>query len=161
MLSIIVAVANNNVIGKDNKLLWRLSNDLKRFKGITSGHTIIMGRKTFQSLPGMLPNREHIILTKDENFNAPGAIVVHSIEELISSLDNKKEYFIIGGGEIYKALFEYADKIYLTQVEQEFEGDAFFPEIDYSKWNIVSKEAGIVDEKNSIMHTFINLERVK
>jgi len=161
MLSIIVAVANNNVIGKDNKLLWRLSNDLKRFKAITSGNTIIMGRKTFQSLPGMLPDRQHIILTKDENFNAPGAVVINSIEKLLLSLDNSREYFIIGGGEIYKALFQYADKIYLTSVDKDFEGDTFFPEIDYSKWNIVSKEAGIVDEKNSIKHTFINLERIK
>ena len=163
MLSIIVALAENNVIGKDNKLLWRLPADLNRFKEITMGNTIIMGRKTFQSLPKVLPGRKHIVLTKDKNFHVEdeNVLIVYSIENLIASISSEVENFIIGGGEIYKALMPYADKLYLTKVEESFQGDTFFPEIIKGQWKIISETEGIVDEKNNIPHSFINMERVK
>ena len=163
MISIIVAVAENNVIGKDNNLLWRLPNDLKNFKEITMGHTIIMGRKTFQSLPKILPGRKHIVLTRDKGFIAPNEMVkvFNSVTELLSSLNPQIEYFIIGGGEIYKALMPYSEKLYLTKVSKVFEGDIYFPEVDNNKWKQISEIKGVVDEKNSIPHSFFILERVK
>lgn len=162
MLSIIVAVAENNVIGKDNKLLWRLSNDLKNFKKITMGHTIIMGRKTFESLPKVLPGRKHIVLTRDKSFIANDEMVevFNSVAELHNSLNPQIEYFVIGGGEIYKALMPYSEKLYLTKVNKVFEGDTYFPEIDNSQWKEVSKIEGVIDEKNEIPHSFLILERV-
>lgn len=163
MLSIIVAVAENNVIGKDNDLLWRLSNDLKNFKEITMGHTIIMGRKTFESLPKVLPGRKHIVLTRDKSFIAPSEMVevFNSVEELRNYLNPQTEYFVIGGGEIYKALMPYSEKLYLTKVQKVFQGDTYFPEIDNREWKEISKVEGVIDEKNSIPHSFHILERVK
>lgn len=163
MLSIIVAVAENNVIGRDNKLLWRLSNDLKNFREITMGHTIIMGRKTFESLPKILPGRKHIVLTRDKSFIAPNEMVevFNSVEELFHSLSTQSEYFVIGGGEIYKALMPYSDKLYLTKVKKNFEGDTYFPKIDSSQWRKVSEIEGVVDEKNEIPHDFIILEKIR
>lgn len=163
MLSIIVAVAENNVIGKDNDLLWRLSNDLKNFKEITMGHTIIMGRKTFESLPKILPGRKHIVLTRSKSFVAPSEMVevFSSVEELLPSLNPQTEYFVIGGGEIYNTLMPYSEKLYLTKVNKVFQGDTYFPVVDNSQWKEVSKIEGVVDEKNSIPHSFLILERVK
>ena len=163
MLSIIVAVAKDNVIGKDNKLLWRLSNDLKNFKKTTMGHTIIMGRKTFESLPKILPGRKHIVLTRDKSFIAPSEMVevFNSVKQLLDSLNPQNEYFVIGGGEIYKALMPYSEKLYLTKVKEVFEGDTYFPEIDNSQWKEISRIVGTVDEKNSIPHSFLILEKVK
>ena len=163
MLSIIVAVAENNVIGKDNQLLWRLSNDLKNFKEITMGHTIIMGRKTFQSLPKVLPGRKHIVLTRDKSFKVESEMVevFNSLEELLQSLDSQTEYFVVGGGEIYKALMPYCERLYLTKVKEAFQGDTYFPKIDNSQWKKVSKIEGVVDEKNKIPHSFLILEKIK
>ena len=163
MLSIIVAVAKNNVIGKDNQLLWRLSNDLKNFKEITMGHTIIMGRKTFESLPKVLPGRRHIILTRDKSFVVPNEMVevFNSVTELLESLNPEIEYFVVGGGEIYKTLMPYCEKLYLTKVKEEFKGDTYFPKIDNSQWKEVSRIVGTVDEKNSIPHSFLILEKIK
>ena len=141
MLSIIVAVAKNNVIGKSNELLWRLPNDLKNFKEITMGHTIIMGRKTFESLPKILPGRKHIVLTRDKSAISQNRMVevFNSVEALLDSLNPQVEYFVIGGGEIYKALMPYCEKLYLTKVKGTFQGDTYFPEIDNSKWKEISK----------------------
>ena len=163
MLSIIVAVAKNNVIGKDNQLLWRLSNDLKNFKEITMGHTIIMGRKTFESLPKVLPGRKHIVLTRDKSFSVPNEMVevFNSVTELLKSLSPEIEYFVVGGGEIYKTLMPYCEKLYLTKVKEEFKGDTYFPKIDNSQWKEISRIVGTVDEKNSIPHSFLILEKVK
>ena len=163
MLSIIVAVAKNNVIGKDNQLLWRLSNDLKNFKEITMGHTIIMGRKTFESLPKVLPGRKHIVLTRDKSFVVPNEMVevFNSVTELLESLNPEMEYFVVGGGEIYKTLMPYCEKLYLTKVKEEFKGDTYFPKIDNSQWKEVSRIVGTVDEKNSIPHSFLVLEKIK
>ena len=163
MLSIIVAVAENNAIGKENKLLWRLPNDLANFKKITMGNTMIMGRKTFESLPGLLPGRVHFVLTRDKNFKVANerVRVFNSLEELLKELKAENEYFVIGGGEIYKMLLPYVEKMYLTKVEKAFEADTFFPEINYSNWREIEATKGILDEKNLIPHSFVVLEKTK
>jgi len=162
MISISVAVAKNNVIGKDNKLLWHISEDLKRFKQITSNKKMIMGRKTFESLPGILPNREHIIVTRDENFNVDSdkVTIVHDLNSLVEKYSKcEDEIFVIGGAEIYKQLLPYTQKIYLTKIDETFEGDTYFPEINYDefKMNYVSEQ--LIDEKNSLKYRFIDLIR--
>lgn len=136
-ISIIVAIAQNHAIGKNNDLLWHISGDLKRFKQITSGKAIIMGRRTFFSLPnGALPNRRNIVITDCDTDCCPGAEIVSSIEEAVSLFDTENENFIIGGGLIYKQFMPLADKIYLTVVHRDYDADVFFPEIDYNKWNV-------------------------
>lgn len=126
-LSIIVAKASNNAIGKDNALLWHLSDDLKRFKKLTMGHPIIMGRKTFESLPGVLPGRVHYVLTGNKDYKAPeGVLLFHDVKSLMESLP-EGENFVIGGEHMYKALLPYAGALYITEVEKPFDGDAFFP----------------------------------
>lgn len=163
MLSIIVAKASNDVIGGDNKLLWHISEDLKRFKEITSGHTIIMGRKTFESLPKILPNRHHIVITRDENFkvDSESVTIINNISDVISKFkDTNEEVFIIGGGEIYKSLIPYTKKLYLTRVYKDFEGDTSFPFINYDEWKIVNKSEIKVNEKDNLNYDFINLEKL-
>lgn len=161
MLSIIVAMAKNRALGKDNKMLWYLPNDLKRFREITTGHKIIMGRKTFESLPGILPNRHHIVMTRNKSYKVEDdrVTVVHSINELMKMLNDEDEFFIIGGGEICSQLLPYTEKLYLTLLDEEFEADAFFPEIDMSRWIVIEKEEGIQDDKNLIPYTYITLQR--
>ena len=134
MLSIIVAVAENNVIGKDNKLIWHLPEDLKRFKRLTTGHTIIMGRKTFESLGRILPNRKHVILCNDMEMNIDdeNVEILEDISMLKEYIDSEEEHFIIGGATIYKILRPYANKLYLTLIHEEFDGDVYFPEIESS-----------------------------
>jgi dihydrofolate reductase len=158
MLSIIVAVAENNSIGKDNNLLWRLPGDLKRFKEITDGNTIVMGRKTFLSLPKVLPNRHHIVITRDKNFSIDdkNVTVINSLETILEKYSNNpEEVFIIGGGEIYASFFPYVGKIYLTEVYKNFNGDTFFPEIDYSKWEKTYESP--VQEENNLKYKYTNL----
>ena len=162
MLAIIVAIAQNNVIGKDNKLIWHISEDLKRFKEITSGKKIIMGRKTFESLPGVLPNRKHIIVTRDENYkvDSDNVTIVHDLNPLIDKYKNcDDEVFIIGGAEIYKQVLPYADKLYLTKVNNPFDGDTFFPEINYDNFKVEYTSEEFTDEKSGIKYKFINLIR--
>jgi len=162
MLSIIVATAQNNAIGKDNSLLWHISEDLKRFKEITSGHKILMGRKTFESLPGILPNRPHIVLTRDMNFSIDSdkVTVIHNLDEVISNYKNSdEEIFIIGGGEIYNLLMPYADKLYLTKVKKDFDADTFFPQIDMNKWEVIHTSGDKTDDKSGLIFEFIDLIR--
>ncbi|MBM7836065.1 dihydrofolate reductase [Clostridium sardiniense] len=162
MLSIIVATAQNNAIGKDNSLLWHISEDLKRFKEITSGHKILMGRKTFESLPGILPNRPHIVLTRDMNFSVDSdkVTVIHNLDEVISNYKNSdEEIFIIGGGEIYNLLMPYADKLYLTKVKKDFNADTFFPQIDMNKWEVIHTSGDKTDDKSGLIFEFIDLIR--
>lgn len=163
MLSIIVAVAENNVIGKDNKLIWHLPEDLKRFKKLTTGHTIIMGRKTFESLGRVLPNRKHVILCNDMELNIEDENVemLEDISMLKQYIDSTEENFIIGGATIYKLLLPYANKIYLTLIHEKFEGDVFFPEIDEREWKIVETEKGLKDEKNPYDYEYITYTREK
>lgn len=163
MLSIIVAVAENNVIGKDNKLIWHLPEDLKRFKKLTTGHTIIMGRKTFESLGRVLPNRKHVILCNDMELNIEdeNVEVLEDISMLKQYIDSTEENFVIGGATIYKLLLPYANKIYLTLIHEKFEGDVFFPEIDEKGWKIVETEKGLKDEKNPYDYEYITYTREK
>jgi dihydrofolate reductase len=165
-ISLIVAVAENNVIGKDNSLIWHLPNDMKFFKDKTSGHCIITGRKNYESIPEKfrpLPNRTNIVITRQQDYIAPGAIVVGSIEEAINKAKatNDEEIFIIGGAEIYKQTISIAHKIYLTQIHHSFEGDAFFPSIDKNIFAETSRIKGNTDDKNKYEHDFIEYKRIK
>lgn len=140
MTSIIVAVAQNGVIGCHNRLIWHISEDLKRFKALTMGCPIIMGRKTYESIGKPLPGRHNIVVSRNESFEAQGVTVVRSIEEALSLHDTQTEVFVIGGGEIYKQALPLSDRIYLTRVDQTPSGDTFFPEIDSDKWREVKRE---------------------
>ncbi|WP_299583175.1 dihydrofolate reductase [uncultured Sunxiuqinia sp.] len=158
-ISIIVAIAQNFAIGKNNDLLFHLPNDLKHFKEITSGHTIIMGRNTLLSLPKWpLPNRRHVIISDQPDDCFEGCEMVASIEEAIEKVKDEKEAFIIGGGMIYKQFYPLVNKLYLTVVHQDFEADVYFPEIDYSNWEQESRE-DFHDEKNGFDYSYINLVR--
>ncbi|MEH1007257.1 dihydrofolate reductase [Winogradskyella sp. ECml5-4] len=161
-LTIIVAAGENNAIGKDNDLIWHLSDDLKRFKSLTNGHHIIMGRKTFESFPKPLPNRTHIVITRQEDYKAPsGVIIVNSLEDALDAARLDKQPFIIGGGEIYKQAMPLVDKIEITRVHSEFkDADTFFPEIDKSKWQEVNRTTHKVDEKHAFAFSFITYLKV-
>lgn len=159
IISIVVAISENNAIGKDNKLLWHLPNDLKHFKQITSGNTVIMGRKTFDSVGRPLPNRRNIIITRN-NKAIDGCEVVHSIEEALKLCVNEIEVFIVGGAEIYKQSIDITDFIYLTEVHKTFEADTFFPEIDKKKWTEIERKDYEADEKNKIPYSFITLKNM-
>jgi dihydrofolate reductase len=158
-ISIIVAVAKNNIIGKDNKLIWHLPADLKHFKSITSGHYVIMGRKVYESIGKPLPNRTNIVITRQKNYRAEGCIIVDSIDASLILITENSEAFIIGGGEIYQQTIDLVQKIYLTRIDEYFEGDTFFPEIDLAKWNIISEEKYLADEKNKYQYSFLIYER--
>jgi dihydrofolate reductase len=165
ILSIIVAVAENNVIGKDNQLVWHLPADMKFFKEKTSGHFIITGRKNYESIPEKyrpLPNRTNIVITRQKNYHAPFAIVISSIEEALTFAKDKSEegeVFIIGGAEIYKQTLGVCNRIYLTRIHHSFEGDAFFPELNKAEWFMVYSEKHPADEKNKHSFTFETWER--
>jgi dihydrofolate reductase len=156
MIKVIVAISKNRVIGNSNKLIWHLPADLKRFKEVTTGHPIVMGRKTYQSIGRPLPNRRNIIITRDEEFEVEGCEVVNSIEEAL--LLTNSDCFIIGGGEIYKQSMHLAEQIYLTQVDENFDGDTTFPELDPT-WYVSKKEDFSSDEKNPYNYSFIFYER--
>ncbi|TGV02461.1 dihydrofolate reductase [Flavivirga rizhaonensis] len=159
-LTIIVAAAENDAIGKGNKLIWHLSDDLKRFKSLTNGHHIIMGRKTFESFPKPLPNRTHIVITRQSDYQAPeGVIVVNSLEDAINAAKNDPQPYIIGGGEIYKQALLLADRIELTRVHEDFEADAFFPEIDTSVWKETANIFHTKDENHEHEFSFLTYER--
>ncbi len=162
IISIIVAVAKNNEIGRGNDLLWRLPAEIKRFKELTTGHTIIMGRKTFESLPkGALPNRRNIVLSRDTNISYENCEVYSSLDAALIKTINEEEVFIIGGGQIYNQALPLADKLYLTRVHTEFPGaDTFFPAINWSEWQETSRETCPADEKNPYSFTFYEFERV-
>ena len=148
MITIIAAAGSNNELGKDNDLVWHLPDDFKRFKKLTTGHHIIMGRKTFQSFPKPLPNRVHLVITRNKDYHPEGAIIVHSMAEALEVSKNDNQAFIIGGGEIYKIGMEIADKIELTRVNGSFEADTFFPEISSENWKLASEEFHLKDEKH-------------
>jgi len=159
MLSIIVAVAENNVIGKDNDLIWKLPRDMRHFKETTTGHYIIMGRKTFESNGRPLPNRTNVVITRDDNYTAEGCVVVNSLEDAIKEAKNDSEAFIIGGGVIYDLSMSLVDRIYLTKIHHSFEGDTFFPEINMNEWNVSDKRDFEPDEKNEYSFTILTLDR--
>jgi dihydrofolate reductase len=159
IVTMVVAIGENNAIGKNNELLWNLPKDLRHFKTITSGHTVIMGRKTFESVGKPLPKRRNIIITRNTEFAVEGAEVVHTIEDALELCKADEEVFIIGGAEIYKMAMQHTDKIYLTVVHENFEADAFFPEIDWNLWVETASEKHLPDEKNNLSFTFSTLER--
>ncbi|MDT0685122.1 dihydrofolate reductase [Autumnicola psychrophila] len=161
MLTMVAAAAENDALGKENDLVWHLPDDFKRFKKITSGHHIIMGRKTFESFPKLLPNRTHVIITRKKDYQPENTIVVNSLEDALQATGNDEEVFVIGGGEIYKLAIEKADKIELTRVHGTFEADTFFPNIDPEKWQISSEEFHPKDERHEYSFTYITYERRK
>ena len=140
IITIIAAISENRVLGNENKLIWHLPEDLKRFKRLTSGHAIIMGRKTFESLPKALPDRHNIVVTKNKEFSAKGVTTCYSLDEAIDASGNDQQPFIIGGGQIYQQAMELADKIELTKIHKSFDGDVFFPEINCQIWHLDEKE---------------------
>ena len=161
IVTIIVAAAQNDAIGKGNKLIWHLSDDLKRFKNLTNGHHIIMGRKTFESFPKPLPNRTHVVITRQTDYKAPeGVILVNSLKEALAAVKNDNQPFIIGGGEIYKQSMDIADRIELTRVHEDFEADTFFPEIDTSVWKETANTFHTKDDKHKHEFSFLTYERI-
>ena len=159
MIALVVAMAENRVIGKDNQLIWRLPADLKFFKNLTTGHPIIMGRKTFESIGKPLPNRTNIVITRQQDFEAEGCLVAHSLSEaLMMAQQMDSDIFVIGGAEIYKQAMFLADTIYLTEVHHEFEGDTFFPEIDTLLWIETDRKEHQADEKNPYDYAFVTLK---
>ncbi len=161
MLSTIVAIANNNVIGKDNKLIWHLPEDLKRFKQITTGKNIIMGRKTFESLGRVLPNRKHIILCNDMEMDIDNENVeiLDDISKLDKYINSDEENFVIGGATIYKLLMPYVNKLYITKINEDFVGDVYFPEIKEEEWKEISKEKGLKNDENPYDYEYITYVR--
>lgn len=161
MISIIVAVAHGGVIGGGGDLLWHISEDLRRFKQITSEHTVIMGRKTYDSIGRPLPRRRNIVITRSEEWSAEGCERASSLEQAIVMCEGEQEVFVIGGGEIYRQAMPLADRLYLTRVEKEYSGDTYFPEIRADEWRVVASERHERGEKFEYPFEFIDLERVR
>jgi len=161
MITIIAAIGNNNELGKGNDLIWYLPADLKRFKKRTTGHPIIMGRNTFESIGKPLPNRRTIIITRNTSYQKEGCEVVHSLEDAIDLIASQEDAFIIGGAQIYKEAMEknVVDQLDITKVHQDFDADVFFPAIDSMVWEEVSRENFSPDEKNLFTYSFINYKK--
>ena len=155
-VSLIVAMSENGVIGRDGDLPWRLSADLQRFKRLTMGHHIVMGRKTFESIGRALPGRKMVVVTRQENYSASNVYIANSLAAAVQVARDAgdEELFIIGGGEIYRQALQLADRIYLTRVRAVVDGDTFFPTLDYDSWRLVEREAHAANEKNEYDHTF-------
>lgn len=159
-ITIIAAIGNNNELGKNNALLWSLPDDLKNFKEQTTGNTIIMGRKTFESIGRALPNRNNIVVTRNADFNYDGVTVAHSLDEALQlAQKNNNEIFIIGGGELYKAALSFADKLEITKVHGDFDADVFFPYIDTSIWREVARTHHGTDEKHNYEFDFVTYKK--
>jgi dihydrofolate reductase len=159
IVSQIAAMSENHVIGKDNQLLWHMPNDLKHFKNTTSGHTVIMGRKTFDSVGKPLPKRRNIIITR-QSITIEGCEVVNSIEAALALCKDEDEVFIVGGAEIYKQSLHLTDRIYLTIIHHHFGGDSFFPELSKNEWKEVSYENHPADDKNAFRYSFVIYDRL-
>jgi len=165
MLSYVVAVSQNHVIGYQGRLPWRLPADVKFFKQVTmSGtRTMIMGRKTFESLPRVLPGRKHIVFTRNKEYTVAdeNVHIVHDLQDLLAYADSDLEYFVIGGAQIFELLFPYTDRMYLTRIYAEFQGDTFFPQYDETEWQITERWEGKIDKDNPYSHEFFILDRKK
>lgn len=159
-ISIIVAMAENRVIGRDNQLPWHLPADLKHFKATTLGKPILMGRKTWESIGRPLPERTNIVITRDENYTASGCVVVHSLDAALRAAEHHAEVMIIGGAELYRQVLPQADTLYLTLVHGEFEGDTRFPQWETDAWREVERIDHEADDRNPHAYSFITLERV-
>lgn len=158
-LSVIAALADNRVIGVDNRLPWRLPADLQHFKRLTMGKPMIMGRRTWESLPGLLPGRPHLVVTRDPAYRAEGAQVVHSLQAAFAACADAQELMLVGGADLYGQAIPLATRLYLTYVHASPAGDAFFPAFDPAQWRELAREEGVQDEKNAIPHTFVTLQR--
>jgi dihydrofolate reductase len=159
-ISAIVAMSENAVIGKENKLPWHLPADLAHFKKLTMGKPILMGRKTFESIGRVLPGRCNVIISRDENFNAPGCVVASSIDTALASVSYADEVFVIGGAALLQQMLPVVERLYLTIIHHEFEGDVFFPDIDLLEWNAIDRKDHEPDEANPYSYSFITLERM-
>ena len=164
-LSILVAMAKNRVIGKDNALPWRLPSDLKRFKTLTMGHPIVMGRKTYESIGKPLPGRTCIVVTRQSGYEVGGAIVVGSVAEALDTCYKKKtsdteaESFVIGGTEIFRQTLPLCDRLYITEIQRDFDGDVLFPKFNHDEWREISREKYHLDEDNGLEYDFVVLDR--
>lgn len=160
MISIIVAIAQNGIIGDKNSLLWHIKEDMRFFRTTTSGHAVIMGRKTFESLGSKpLPKRKNIVITRSD-FTFEGALTAHSLDEAIAMAEGDEETFIIGGAQIYRAALAVADRMYITRVEHDYQGDTSFPEVDYSQWRLVSEERHERGEEYEWPFSFLTYDRL-
>lgn len=159
MISFLLAMDKNGLIGKDNDLPWYLPADLKYFKRVTMGHPIVMGRKTYESIGKPLPGRRNIVLTHNENFQASGCEVYHEPEAILSQVKEGEEWFVIGGAGVFNAFKPHVDRLYITYIDHEFEGDTYY-EFNRSEWKLVSEEQGTVDEKNHYPHTFMVYDKI-
>jgi len=160
IIAIVVAMAENRVIGRDNRLPWHLPADLRHFKQVTVGKPVLMGRKTYESIGRPLPERTNIVVTRDRSYEAPGCVVVHSINSALEAAGGHEEVMVIGGTDFYWQLLPKADRIYLTLVHAKFEGDALFPELDEHEWREIDRMDCAPDEKNPWPYSFIRLERI-
>lgn len=158
-VSIVAALARNRAIGRDNTMPWRLPEDLKRFKRLTMGHTVIMGRKTFESIGSPLPGRSNIVITRSRDWSPSGCVVVHSLEAALTASAESREAFVIGGAQIYALAMPYTQHLYMTEIERDFEGDTFFPEIDRSYWCEVSRERRVSRGADAFDYAFVEYER--
>lgn len=160
ILSIIVAAAENNVIGNNNALIWHIPADLKHFKQLTTGHTVIMGRKTFESIGKALPNRRNIVISRNPAFYPEGCEVVPGITEALELVTGEEEVFIIGGGTIYQEMWDKADRLYITLVHTMVEGDTFIPPVDQSRWKVVNRQDFKAGGKDDFDYSFIDYQRI-
>lgn len=161
MISIIAALAENRVIGVNNTLPWRLPNDLKHFRRLTTGHAIILGRKNYESIGKPLPERTNIIITRNRDYRAGGCLIVRSLDEALALAKNDPEIFVIGGAEIYRTALARADRLYLTLVHAEVQGDTFFPEFDRNEWRESARERHTADERHAFDYSFVVFERIR
>jgi dihydrofolate reductase len=161
VVSLIVAMANNGVIGKDNRLPWHLPEDLKRFKRLTMGHHIIMGRKTYESIGKLLPGRTSVIVTRRQDYLVPGAIIAHSLEEAIERCASDHEIFVIGGAEIYRAALSLADRLLITQIDREIAGDTLFPPVDWSRWREIERQPCLEANAQGLTAQFVVYAKVE
>jgi len=161
MISIIAALAENRVIGVNNTLPWRLPNDLKHFRRLTTGHAIIMGRKNYESIGKPLPERTNIVVTRNRDYRVDGCLIAHSLDEALRLAGDDPEIFVIGGAEIYREALPRADRLYLTQVHADVRGDTFFPEIDRNGWKETACERHAADDKHAYAYSFVVFERIK
>ncbi|OEH92823.1 dihydrofolate reductase [Bacillus solimangrovi] len=161
MISLLVAVDKNRLIGKENELPWHLPEDLKYFKRVTMGKTIVMGRKTFESIGRPLPGRDNVVLTTRKGYQPEGVFVYHSINEIVNKMkDQNDEVFFIGGAEIFNQVLQFADKLYITKIDESFEGDIYFPSFNEDEWRLVTSEKGLKNEKNPYDYYFQLYERI-
>ena len=161
IVSLVAAASENNVIGKNNTLIWRMPADMKFFKNLTMGHTVVMGRKTYESMGKPLPGRKNIIITRNKEYKADGCVVFGSFSDVLEYCKAEDEIYVIGGAEIYHQLMNSADKIYLTRIHHNFAGDAYFPEIPNSEWEETKRTDFSADENNQYNYSFIEFSRRK